>query len=186
MSDLPHVTAILSRVGLGPDLSGIAESVLEVARARGTAVHAAIEALTYGYLDREAMDETLNGYVAAYERFLADTGYKPIVAEVEVISAKWEYVGHADGVGWIGQDRVLVDWKATAALDTRSVSYQLAVYGIAWREMHPDQPVKKLLAIQLGPKGVYRLHEISNSQAAGQVFLAALIVYRARQNGRVA
>ena len=181
MSDLPHVTAILSRVGLGPDLSGIAESVLEVARARGTAVHAAIEALTYGY--EPEIPDGVGPYLDGYRKFLAETGYRPVVHEVEVVDPRWQYVGHADGVGWIAEDRVLVDWKATAVLDVDAVSYQLAAYRQAWQARRPTEPIKRLIAVQFKP-GAYRMHEVGKNGGpsvaeATSVWQAAVVVYRA-------
>lgn len=177
---LPSVTQILAACHLGPDLSSIAPAVLERARRRGTALHEAIEALTYGYLDRGALDEEIKGYLAGYERFQADSGYKPVVSEVEVVSTKWGYVGHADGVGWIGPERTMPDWKSVAVLDVDSVSYQLAAYKLAWEEQHPKEPIKRLYGIQFRPDGTHRMHEVTTVAEATQVFQAAVLVYRAR------
>lgn len=179
-SDLPRVTHILDAAGLSPDLSGIAPAILERARRRGTALHEAIEAHTYDYLDRGAMDEEAKGYLAGYERFLAETGYKPVVSEVEVVSEKWGYIGHADGIGWIGTERCLPDWKSVASLDVASVSYQLAAYKLAYEEQRPTEPIKRLLAIQFKPNGTYKMFAVTDPRAES-VFLAALTVYHARK-----
>lgn len=179
---------------MGPDLSAIAPAVLERARHRGTMLHEAIEALTYGYLDRGAMDEEIKGYVAAYERFLGDTGYKPIVAEVEVISEQWGVVGHADGAGWISVERTIPDWKSVAVFDPYYVSYQLAGYRLLWNEQHPKEPVERVIGIQFRPDGTYRMHSVPRDAAeakrlkikgptlteATQVFQASVIVFKAR------
>ena len=193
-SSLPSVTHILNVMGLSADLSGIAPAVLEQARRRGTMLHEAIEALTYGYLDRGALDEDTKGCLAGYEGFVAETGYKPIVCEVELVSETWGVVGHADGAGWIGSDRTIPDWKRVAVLDPWSVSYQLAAYRMLWNETHPKEPVERLIGIQFRPDGTYRMHPVPRDAAeakrlgvkgptlaeATQVFQAAVIMFKAR------
>ena len=194
-SSLPSVTHILNVMGLSPDLSGIAPAILERARRRGTMLHEAIEAHTYGYLDRGVLDEEVKGLLAGHERFLSETGYKSIVAEKELVSDVWGVIGHVDGVGWIGPERTIPDWKGVAVFDPWSVSYQLAAYRMLWNETHPKEPVERLIGIQFRPNGTYRMHQVPRDAAeaqrlgvkgptvaeATQVFQAATIVFKARE-----
>lgn len=177
--DLPRVTSVLSAVGLAPDLSGIDPAVLERARERGSRLHELIEAEHYGYLSDMEIEPAVQPYFDAFRLFRTATSFKPIVCEVEVQSERWGYVGHADCVGWYGSTRTILDWKATATLDKQYVSYQLAAYRLAWREMHPKEPAENCVAVQFRPDATFRLHKVVDPMAE-QVFLAALIVYRAR------
>ncbi|HAM54146.1 MAG TPA: hypothetical protein DCQ64_01500 [Candidatus Rokubacteria bacterium] len=195
MPDLPRVTAILESVGLSPDLSGIAPAILERAGDRGRRLHEAAEAHTYGYLDLGALDGEEKGYFAGYERFLVEMGYKPIAAEVKVVSRRWGVLGHTDGVGWLGAERIIPDWKFVATFDPYYVSYQLAGYRMLWNEMYPKEPVERLIGVQFFPDGTYRIHPVPRDAAealklevkgptmaeATQVFQAAVIVYKARE-----
>src|SRR3990167_4048667 len=195
ISSLPSVTHILNAMGLAADLSGIAPSVLERARRRGTALHEAIEAHRYGYFDPGMLDEETKPYFAGYESFLADTGYKSIVSEAAVISETWGVIGHADDVGWIGVDRTIPDWKFVAVFDPYYVSYQLAAYRMLWNEMHPKEPVERLVGVQFLPTGKYRTHPVPRNAAeaaklgvkgptiaeATQGWQAAVIVFKARE-----
>ncbi len=180
MTPLPRVTAILHAVGLAPDFSRVDPAVLEAARARGVAVHAAIEAHQYGYLDQPIDLETA-GYFYAYLKFLSDSGHEPIVSELEVIHPMWGYVGHPDRVGWLSGRRVLLDWKTGEAVDLDAAGRQLAGYRLAYHAMHPETPIDAVAVVQLREDGTYRYHEITRLPHHEQVFLAALVVYQAQQ-----
>lgn len=186
---LPHVTEILRAVGLAPDYSRVPPDVLEAARARGTARHAAIEADHYGVLEPD--QEPLLG---GYRQFLADTGHKPLVSEPAVMHRVWGYCGHPDRVGRHGPDVVLIDWKPMGT-NLVAASYQLAAYRAAcdsMLELSTDQPVTLGLVVELTDDS-YRMTDVTTSDPGGRwpgldeawhVFLAALVVYRAQQEVR--
>jgi hypothetical protein len=176
MIALPRVTAILDAVGLGPDLTSVSADVLTMALARGTAVHAAIEAHAYGYLDEADITPIIAPYFSAYLKFLADSGHEPIASEIEVIHPAWRYQGHPDRVGWLNGRRVIIDFKSGGAA---GAEYQLAAYVEAWNAMRPTEPVTSGLILQLKKDGTYRLTEIELARAT-QVWLAAVVVYQAR------
>ena len=174
---LPRVTEILAAVGLGQDWSLVPPDVLVAAQKRGTAVHAAIEALAYGYFDEAATDPEIVPYLEAYRAFIAESGHEAIASEIEVMHPTWRYVGHPDRVGWLLGRRCILDFKTG---DLGPVAYQLAGYRAAWNAQHPTEPVDVLAAVQLRAEGTYRLHEVSAAEAE-PVFLAAVMVYRAQQ-----
>lgn len=87
----PRVTQIIRAVGLGVAPIGIAPAVLEAARARGAAVHAAIELHGYGALEPSDVAPETKPYLDAYERFVADYAHEPIVSEYEVVHPGWDY-----------------------------------------------------------------------------------------------
>jgi hypothetical protein len=179
--DLPRVTHILETVGLGPDFGGIPPAVLEKARARGSAVHAAIEAHAYGYLEPAMLTPTVAPYFSAYQKFLAESAHEATCSEIEVVHPAWQYVGHPDRIGWLMQRRALLDWKTAETVDVRCATLQLAAYRMAWNAMHPAEPIDLTAVVQFKRDGTYRFHDV-NARAVEQVFLAAVTVYRARED----
>ena len=177
---LPSVTEILGAVQLTGDFSGIAVDVLDAARDRGSAVHAAVHDDVYHCLDEASLPPEVLARVNGWRRFLKDSGYRPILAEGTVISTRWQFCGHLDGVGWIGPERTLLDLKCVATLDPAIVSYQLGGYDLAWAEQRPTEPFKRYLGLQLLPDE-YRVHDLTaRMPQARTVFQAALIVFTAR------
>ncbi len=178
----PRVTEILRSVGLDPDYSMVPAAALEVARARGIAVHSALEALTYGYLDGETPE--IAPYLSAARKFISESGYKPQVAEVRVVNETWKYQGHIDSVGTMPLKgsvvRALCDWKTAESLDVEYAGYQLAGYRLAWQASHPATPIHVVAAVQLRSDGSYRFHEIDPAHAE-PVWLAAVTVFHARR-----
>lgn len=175
--ELPRVTSILASVGLAPDYAAIAPETLQAAAERGSKVHALIEATHYGFAEPEDVTPDVAPYLAAYEKFVVDSGYQPIATEIEVRHP--DYVGHVDQIGWLLGRRLLVDFKTTSAIYP-SAAYQVAGYRMAWQHQHPKEPITALAVVQLRGDGTYRLHEVAIAQAE-RVWLAALTVYLARQ-----
>lgn len=179
-ASLPRVTEILEAVGLGPDFSSVPPEILEAARVRGTAVHAAIEAVVYNFLDESALAADVLPRLDAYRRFVKESGYETTHTEIEVINAAWGYRGHPDSIGWLLSKRTMLDWKNMDALELAPAGYQLAGYRAAWNAQHPTEPVAALAVVQLKSDGTYRFHEVSAAEAE-PVFLAAVMVYHARK-----
>ena len=174
----PRVTAILDAVGLGPDFSLVSPAVLEAARARGTLVHAAIEADHYRFV--VDLPAPFAPYLDAYRKFVAESGHEPVRSEFEVTHPQWRYRGHPDRIGWLLGKRVILDWKCTEQPDLPAAGRQLAAYRLAWNVEHPTEPVESTAVLQLKSDGTYRLHEL-DPQESEPTFLAAVLVYQARQ-----
>jgi hypothetical protein len=172
--DWPGVTQVLRAVNLGPDLSMISPGILEAARRRGAAVHAAAEGIAYGY-ETEVPDEAAP-YVSALLKFITDSRFEPIAAEVTVEHGTWRYRGHPDLIGWLNAHRVLVDLKTG---ESTGAAYQVAAYVDAWNAQHPGEAVTSGAVLHLREDGTYRFEEIE-LPAALPVWHAALIVYRAQ------
>ena len=183
----PSVTEVLAATGLGPAFDGAPTATLEYARMRGKAVHQAIQWSAEGVLDESSLHPEIEPGFRAYQRFRKEADYEPLLSEVEVVDPTWKYVGHIDQIGWWNPGsgpprRALIDWKYTDALALLPASYQIAGYARAWAAAHPEAPVAQTLVVQLKRDGTYRIHQVDAKQH-DQVFLAALIVFRARMEG---
>jgi hypothetical protein len=186
MSDgWPSVTRILNGVGLGPDLDGAPPAAIEVARLRGAAVHRAIEDDCLCILEEHRLDAEVLAYLDAYRRFCKETRHEPIRTEFPVEHPAWRYRGRPDRIGYLttagGIRRAVLDWKCVASVDIVYVGRQLAGYRLAWDAMFPTERIDLALCVQLRPDGTYRLHDVSGREHQ-DVFLAALLVYRARRS----
>ena len=177
---LPRVTEILADVGLGPDYSAVPPDVLGDAQRRGRAVHEAIEALVYGYLDEAEVAEDVLPRLDAYRRFVKESGYETTHTEIEVVHAAWRYRGHLDTLGGFQGKRSILDFKNMDAIELAPAAYQLAAYRAAWNAEHPTEPVEALAVVQLKSDATYRLHEVSAAEAE-PIWYAACMVYHAQK-----
>lgn len=172
---LARVTTILREVGLAPDFSAIPPAVLEKARQRGTAVHAACQYHDEGDLDEASLDPQVAGYVTGYRRFLADSGCNVISIEEPVIHYELGYRGTLDRVAWMTGERAVIDIKATATLSP-TTAIQTAAYLLAYN-VTTSAPATRRYGLHLKAAGVYSLTEYS-SPLDQQVWLAAVNLYR--------
>jgi hypothetical protein len=177
---LPRVSEILRAVGLAPDFSDIPAAALEAARARGTAIHRLIEGHHYGYVDALEVPVGCGPYLAAYEKFLAESGHEPIHSEILISHPVWHYQGTLDRIGWLNAKRTLLDWKSGVL--TPWARYQLAAYFDAWNARYPAERVEAAATVQLMADGRYS-YRVVDLAAALPVWHAAVIVYRAQING---
>lgn len=179
VNGLPSVTQILGVVGLSGDFSHVPADMMEIARHRGSAVHAAIEAHHYGY--EHDLEPQWKPWFDAYLRFSEETKDQPIVSEALVIHDAWGYCGHVDRVSWLtvkdfAGHRTVLDFKSGAA---DGVAYQLAGYAEAYNAMHPTERVDRAAAVALRKNGTYRLVPV-DLRTATPVWYAAVTVFRAR------
>lgn len=182
---LPRVTAILNDLGLSPDFSGIPPAVLDAARDRGVALHQAVEAVVYGYLDEGSLSPDVMTRLDAYRKFITESGYTTTHTEIRVEHPAWGYCGHPDSIGWLSGKRTLLDWKAIDSLDVAPASYQLAAYALAWDASHPKEPIAVAGVVQLKSDGRYSFHEIDRAEAE-RIWLCAVAVYHAKRQRRAA
>ena len=172
----PRVTEILADVGLAQDFSAVPPAALEAARARGIAVHEAIEALAYGYFEGEP-DPTIAAYLDAYRKFLHESRYVTLASEFEVVHPVWRYRGHPDSLGMMGTTRLITDFKTG---ELGAVDYQLVAYIEGWNATHPTEPVTAGMAVQLRDDGTYRIHE-ADLNAARPKWFAFVTTYYAKR-----
>lgn len=190
---VPHVTEILSAVGVTTDFGTLSEvsprlaGTLEFARARGTAVHADCHAYDDHDLDLARVDPRIQPYVDAWAACRRALGLVPLAHARERLlfhPGQW-YAGITDGVfvreGLPSVWRVLADLK-TGAPEDAAAHLQTAAYVYAWEYEHPDQPIHERWAIWLRPDRVVPYTVVNyTTRADGHQdtakFLAALCTF---------
>lgn len=184
---VPSVTEVLSVLGA---YKGVSLEAMEQAGERGKMVHRACEYLDKGTLDWETLDDSLLGYVEAWERFKTTTKAKVFQIEERVAHRALGYAGTFDREMQLtyripGQERevrrrALLDLKATAAF-VPTVGPQTAAYMEAYNAGTPEaKKIKHRLAVRLLPNRTYRLH-ILNDRSDLTVFRSALAIYKWRK-----
>lgn len=177
---VPGVTSILDDVIV--DLSRIPAETLELARARGTAVHTACELYDRGTLDYATVQPELWPYLQAWTKFIHQTKFKAELIEQQVYSLRYSIAGTLDRFGWFaGGKAALIDIK-TSELISHSPGVQLAAYKLmaTERELICREWKTKRYTVNLYDDGKYELTEYKDLQDEA-VFLAALQIFHYRQ-----
>lgn len=174
---VPSVTQLLA--GLD-NFAGVDPEVLEAARIRGIAVHAATQLDDEGDLDMTTVDDIVRPYLYAWRQFRSDTGFTPYPDGQEriVYHPKYRYAGRLDVVGEMGGDRVLIDKKSGESVPL-SAGPQTAAYMESWNETNPA--VRKRYVVQLRASGDYVLHPYKDQRGDFGCFLSHLNIYQWRQ-----
>jgi hypothetical protein len=149
----------------------------------GDQVHAAVEATATGR-PRPDLPDHAAGYLAGFDRFLAQRKPVFLLAERSVYSCRYGYAGTFDAIATLpGLGVVLLDVK-TGNRVYPEVCLQLAAYAAADFIADPDgtteHPLPELHAgavLHLQPGG-YRLLPVPIGRAVLEAFLAALAVFR--------
>jgi hypothetical protein len=180
---VPSVTEVLDLAGM-IDFTRVPFDILEEARQRGTAVHTWIEL-------QVKHPETLRGieipepiapYIAAWEKFMADSDFSIDLAEEAVICKVHRYAGTFDAVGTLNARCSLVDWKARYGL-TPDVGPQTAGYTFALHE--GGILVQERFGLLLRRDGSYRLHRYADRHDLND-FLAAVRMAHFKLRNRLA
>jgi hypothetical protein len=160
--------------------------IVEWGRARGKAVHKAIELYEAGELDETSLHPDVHGHFQSYLAFKEDTGYSPSANELPVFHDGHRYRGTLDSYGYLTRNGkwgslVIVDFKCSTKPDLQSAAYQLAAYAEAIPG--PGAPfVEARLVVQLN-KDKYKIHDVT-SEKATEIFLAAVKVWWVTQGGQ--
>ncbi len=120
---MPSVTQVLAQL---EDWSKVDPVALELARVRGQHIHRMVELDVHGNLDEESLAPEYHGYLRQWRKFLAETRFKPLLAECQVFDERYGYAGTFDLAGTLGPRFVLVDVKS--GLVPRTVPLQTAAY----------------------------------------------------------
>jgi hypothetical protein len=171
---LPGVTRVIREAGLYDERHWTQE-----ARDRGSAVHQALHYLDEGDLDEASIDPAIGGYIAAWQRFMRESGAKVLAAELPLYHPARTYGGTIDRIletpyGY----RMLVDIK------TGPIVMATWVQLFAYAQMLPAAHCGMVRrGIRLDANGCYSLvaPSIHLYQQIGAVWNAALTLYHHRK-----
>ncbi len=169
----PRVSRILVEMGLRKELPDLPN--IRWGRARGHAVHKAIELYERGELDPSTLHPDVRGPFAGYLAFKADTGYRPEAVEEAVVHRGLRYRGTLDSRGKYEGEMAVLDFKCGEP-DKQAAAYQLAAYAMAEPFLLAVAP---RYVVQLREDS-YRVHNVTSDEAV-QVFEAAAILWWAQR-----
>lgn len=122
----PSVTEIANPISF-ERLTALQQSLLERARARGTRCHEIAEEFWLtGELNAEEIESDYFPYIQQF--ILWAKTYRPKVLYTEKRLFSEEFCGTADLIIQLDGETILVDYKFTSQLDTKSLSVQLEGY----------------------------------------------------------
>jgi|SRR5690554_2443358 len=168
---IPSVTQVLKPLN---DLSHIPAHILNAKAELGTEVHKACELINeHGGVDYGSLTERAAPYVEQYERFLAQSGFEPVLSERRVYSAKYGFAGTLDLWGYLHGKAALIDLKNTVTI-APVCGPQSAAYELALAEQDGLETEERYV-LQLKPDD-YRLVPM-NAADDRRTFLAALHIH---------
>lgn len=169
---VPGVTQILAPLS---DFSGVPRDMLEAKRDLGQRVHLACQLHDEDDLDEETVEPDVQPYLAAWRRFLLESGARVIHNERQVRHMGMLYAGTLDNVLELDGRIWLVDKKTSlhtpAAAGPQTAAYMRAL---------DDPSVTHRAAIRLRPDGTYRFDPLSGADD-WSVFVACLTLMRFRE-----
>lgn len=175
---IPGVTGIINPV-IGQDFSFVDPEKLAAAAQLGTDVHEMIrhDIANPGF-ERDDVDRfALLGYFDAWREFRERSGFKPLLSEELVYSARYGYCGRLDLFGELNDRLMLVDIKRVTVV-SRTAGVQTAAYKqglIETFQSFVSRPIDRC-ALQLKPGSKWQLvpfHDPSDLR----VFLSALTIH---------
>lgn len=154
----------------------VSPSVMEQAAIRGSAVHAATEALDAA--GQAQIPEEYLPHVQAYVRFIAEHSVRWRFTEKPLYHPSLRYAGTIDRYGLVDGGFVLMDIKTTYAVNRALVRAQLSLYCMMLRAR--GIPVDKLMVLHLKKDGSYRLIEIPFDQPLA---ISLITIHQALKKG---
>lgn len=172
----PRVSQILTDLGLRKPVPDTPAT--RWGRARGTAVHRAIQLHAQDALDPTTLHDDVAGCFAAYLRFRKDHDCVLEGVEMPVFHTLLRYRGTLDAYGVVDANRVILDYKCGERADLDGATLQLAAYSMAL-----DPPCHHGgWIVLLRPEGSYQVTKRHLSKAA-DLFTAAVTVWWAQREG---
>lgn len=143
---------------------------------RGSAVHLACEYDDRGELDESTVDTEHLGYLAAWRKFRADSGFVPDLIEHQVYG-KQGYAGTIDRIGNVSAGKLILDLK------TGTPSPATALQTAAYLACLESPLAYGRVAVRLFPDGRYTTVHYGQSHYHRDLarFFSCLSVWQAKQ-----
>ena len=183
---MPSVTQVLHAAGLSADYSTVTAEVLERKRIIGEYVHRATQYLDEGCLDLGTVDSEIQPYLAAYQWFLDESGFRSRLVEQRLVGNINGMLcgGTVDREGTMAGRLWIIDLKC---IDRLYPSFALQTAGYELLLPKPVVPPFRYTraVLQLKPNGSYKLTTYDDPTDF-DVFRAALAVTVWKMNQNVA
>lgn len=156
--DVPHVTAILSAVGVSTNFEDLAqlsprlEEQIRYRCALGSSVHDYAHAYDDNDLDWTQVDPRVEPYLTAWADCRENAKLLPLTRERRVFHPVAWFTGILDGI-FLHEatgKRILADLKIGDPADA-AAEFQTAAYEAAWLIEHPTETIDERWAIRLCP-----------------------------------
>jgi hypothetical protein len=157
---LPSITQILKGEGFIDTAF-----FTEYGRDRGSIVHRITHWHDTGELDPESVDPALEGYLSAWRKFRAESGFKPYIIEQPMASEVYRFAGTPDRIGVMDGDDAIPEIK------TGEVQPWTGLQTAAQEILYGKRA--KRYAVRLTEDGKYKLIPFTDRNDRG-VFLAAV------------
>lgn len=162
---------------------------LERARQEGKAIHKMVELHCRNKLDIDELPLWLKPHLKAWEKFIAETGFKLWQSEHRLYNEVYGYAGTLDLAGVLTKKKhaprsAIIDIKRTLT-GAPAVGVQLAGYKDGWNRaaLGRAEWADLRFGLQLRPSGEYRL-EPFESPDDFPAFLACLTIKRWKEKNR--
>ena len=156
---IPSVTQILDELNIKKNYDAVPEFVLELAAARGTAIHQWISDIL---MDREVVKLPAKwaGYKKAFEAFLTDYGELLVpVYDEQLLYCDYglgeRFAGTVDLIAEWGDGHIIIDWKTGS--ESFSHAYQVCAYIELVKQNFPDIYLTHAAVVYLDKKGKYTM-----------------------------
>jgi len=169
----PGVTKILPSP---VDADAVPSGRMADAMLLGTHVHLLIQLYLEGDLDESTVRDELWPYLRAFQKFEADTGFKPRLVEQIVYSQKYQVIGMLDLEGELSRRNAVIDIKTGTRLSPVT-RLQTAGYAGMLKECQGWRGTDRY-ALHLRKDGAYRLSPVYRDRNDWMVFLNFLTVWR--------
>lgn len=177
---IPSVTQLMKPLS-DSEYGGIDPKHLEIAAARGTAVHEAIENyIKFGIMD---IPPEFHGYVDGFQEWWASQKPTVVASELRFYHKYMWYGGTADLLAEINGKLSLIDFKTTSKVIHSSCAVQLEAYARALESHGIEVQEKYILHLKNDGRWAF-LPFRTNDTVSWSVFSALKAVYNYIQNNK--
>lgn len=166
---MPSVTEIM-RFITDRKYEPVTESILDIAKNKGTQVHMACE--VYNKTGYVGIEDEYKGYLEAYMKWVKDNGIDRTKLESE-IKLYHKVLNYAGTIDMIYDKKSIIDIKTCHDIDTKTTSVQTSAY----REMakcNGYDAISDCYILWLSKNGDYKYVKLDNNF---NVFLSCLALY---------
>lgn len=143
----------------------------------GTLAHRWIEAWCNAQILPDPTNREVLNAVNAFKKFIKEHDFRPLIAERQVYSRKYNFAGTLDNIAYFEGKLVISDNKTSSGI-YESMFAQMGGYDVAITEEFPDLPIQGHLIINCTKEGDLNTAYSENRELHRKVYLRALALWR--------